>query len=296
MSSMTSMRPVGTGPRLRPGEAGIRPVETRCRAGEARHRVDKIRPRLGGFGVRVVGLPSTGSKIRVRLAGIATSKSARRPELPASARPDAYVRPGRPSSSGVRLRTTSQAMRHPRGKRLPQGRGQLLNTISIHQGPAEADGRKVPGHWEGDLVLGKRPSAVLTLVERTSGSVALVALPAGWRAEQVRPALTAAMSRLPKRLRRSLTWDQGKEMAEHVRFTLIRGCWCSSATRVAPGSEPATRMPTGPCANICPGLWICAASLRPIWTASPPSSTAALDRSSASDTLTDPGGDVALIP
>jgi IS30 family transposase len=68
-------------------------------------------------------------------------------------------------------------------------------------------------------VLGKRPSAVLTLVERTSRSVVLMALPAGWRAEQVRPALTAAMGRLPERLRRSLTWDQGKEMAEHARFT-----------------------------------------------------------------------------
>jgi IS30 family transposase len=71
----------------------------------------------------------------------------------------------------------------------------------------------------GDLVLGKRPSAVLTLVERTSPSVVLVALPAGWRAEQVRPALTAAMGRLPERLRRSLTWDQGKELAEYARFT-----------------------------------------------------------------------------
>jgi IS30 family transposase len=114
---------------------------------------------------------------------------------------------------------TGRAMRHPRGKRLPQGRGQLLDTISIHLRPAEADGRKVPGHWEGDLVLGKRPSAVLTLVERTSRAVLLVALPAGWRAEQVRPALTAAMGRLPRRLRRSLTWDHGKEMAEHARFT-----------------------------------------------------------------------------
>jgi hypothetical protein len=74
-----------------------------------------------------------------------------------------------------------------RGKRLPQGRGQLTNIVSIRQRPAEADDRKVPGHWEGDLVLGKRPSAVLTLVERTSRSVLLVAPPAGWRAEQVRP-------------------------------------------------------------------------------------------------------------
>jgi IS30 family transposase len=118
---------------------------------------------------------------------------------------------------------TGRAMRHPRGKRLPQGRGQLLDTIPISQRPAEADQRTVPGHWEGDLVLGKRPSAVLTLVERTSRSVLLVALPAGWRAEQVRPALTAAMERLPRRLRRSLTWDHGKEMAEHARFTADTG-------------------------------------------------------------------------
>jgi IS30 family transposase len=111
----------------------------------------------------------------------------------------------------------------PRGKRLPQGRGQLIDTIPISQRPAEANGRLVPGHWEGDLVLGKRPSAVLTLVERTSRSVMLVALPTGWRAEQVRPALTAAVGRLPRRLCRSLTWDQGKEMAEHVQFTADSG-------------------------------------------------------------------------
>jgi IS30 family transposase len=72
-------------------------------------------------------------------------------------------------------------------------------------------------------VLGKRPSAVLTLVERTSRSVLLVALPAGWRAEQVCPALTAAMEQLPRRLCRSLTWDHGKEMAEHARFTADTG-------------------------------------------------------------------------
>jgi IS30 family transposase len=118
---------------------------------------------------------------------------------------------------------TGRAMGHPRGKRLPQGRGQLINTISIRQRPAEADQRRVPGHWEGDLVLGKRPSAVLTLVERTSRSVVVVALPSGWRAEQVRPALTAATTRLPRSLCRSLTWDHGKEMAEHARFTADTG-------------------------------------------------------------------------
>jgi transposase, IS30 family len=118
---------------------------------------------------------------------------------------------------------TGRAMRHPRGKRLPQGRGQLIDTISISRRPAEANERSVPGHWEGDLVLGKRPSAVVTLVERTSRYVTLVALPDGWRAEQVRPALTAAMDRLPRRLCRSLTWDHGKEMAEHARLTADTG-------------------------------------------------------------------------
>jgi IS30 family transposase len=118
---------------------------------------------------------------------------------------------------------TGRAMRYPRGKRLPQGRGQLIDTVPIRQRPAEADERRVPGHWEGDLVLGKRPSAVLTLVERTSRSVLLVALPAGWRAEQVRPALTAAMAQLPEHLRRSVTWDHGKEMAEHARFSADTG-------------------------------------------------------------------------
>jgi IS30 family transposase len=72
---------------------------------------------------------------------------------------------------------TGRAMRYPRGKRLPHGRGQLLDAIPISQRPAEATSRLVPGHWEGDLVLGKRPSAVLTLVERTSRSVLLVAQP-----------------------------------------------------------------------------------------------------------------------
>jgi IS30 family transposase len=101
--------------------------------------------------------------------------------------------------------------------------GQLIDTIPIHQRPAEADGREVPGHREVDLVLGKRPSAVLTLVERTSRSVLLVALPAGWRANQVRPALTTAIGRLPRSLWRSLTWDHGKEMAERTRFTADTG-------------------------------------------------------------------------
>jgi IS30 family transposase len=118
---------------------------------------------------------------------------------------------------------TGRAMRYPRGKRLPQGRGQLRDVVLISERPAEATDRAVPGHWEGDLLLGKRPSAVATLVERTSRYLTLVALPDGYKAEQVRPALAAAVARLPEQLRRSLTWDQGKEMAEHTRFTVDTG-------------------------------------------------------------------------
>jgi IS30 family transposase len=81
----------------------------------------------------------------------------------------------------------------------------------------------VPGHWEGDLLWGKGPSAVATLVERASRSLTLVALPDGDKAEQVRPALAAAVARLPEQLRRSLTWDQGRGMAEHLQFTIDSG-------------------------------------------------------------------------
>jgi transposase, IS30 family len=72
---------------------------------------------------------------------------------------------------------TGRAMRYPRGERLAQGRGQLRDTIHISQRPAEATDRAVPGHWEGDLVFGKRPSAVGTLVERHSRYVLLFRSP-----------------------------------------------------------------------------------------------------------------------
>ncbi|WP_149256723.1 IS30 family transposase, partial [Actinomadura sp. K4S16] len=82
-----------------------------------------------------------------------------------------------------------------------------------------ADDRKTGGHWEGDLVMGTRPSAIATLVERTSRRVCLVALPDGIKAHQVRPHLTRAALQIEPHLRRTLTWDRGREMAEHARFT-----------------------------------------------------------------------------
>ncbi len=130
---------------------------------------------------------------------------------------------------------TGRAMRFPRAKRLRQGRGQLVDTVPISERPAEVEDRAVPGHWEGDLVFGVRPSAIATLVERHSRFVMLLALPAGCTAEQVRPALAKSIGRLPEQLRRSLTWDHGKEMAQHARFPP------RCAREVPPASTPVSR-------------------------------------------------------
>lgn len=103
------------------------------------------------------------------------------------------------------------------------GQGKLRDKVHIRERPAEAAGRAVPGHWEGDLLLGRRPTAIATLVERSSRFVQLIALPDGTRAEPVRQALTASITSLPEQLQRSLTWDQGKEVAEHAQFTIDSG-------------------------------------------------------------------------
>ena len=101
------------------------------------------------------------------------------------------------------------------------GTGRLREMVMISDRPAAASDRAIPGHWEGDLIVGKGGrSAIATLVERTSRYVTLVHLPHGRTAEHVRVALTRELSKLPAELRRTLTWDQGKEMAEHVRFTV----------------------------------------------------------------------------
>ncbi len=118
---------------------------------------------------------------------------------------------------------SGRSMRFPRTKRLPQGRGRIKDMVSISERPAQVADRAVPGHWEGDLLLGMQPTAVGTLVERASRYVMLFALPRGYGADQVRQALAQAIVTLPEQLRRSLTWDQGPEMAEHVRFTVDTG-------------------------------------------------------------------------
>jgi IS30 family transposase len=123
----------------------------------------------------------------------------------------------------TRYLRTGRAMRFPLGARTGGGHGQLRDMVSIRERPAEAEDRAVPGHWEGDLVFGRGMSAVGTLVERTTRYVALFPVAGGYKAPAMREALAAAMARVPDQLRRSLTWDQGKEMADHVRFTVDSG-------------------------------------------------------------------------
>jgi IS30 family transposase len=103
------------------------------------------------------------------------------------------------------------------------GQGQIRNMVMISERPAEVEDRAVPGHWEGDLIFGKKMTAIGTLVERHSRYVILLKLPNGHGAAAVRKAMTKRILTLPAQLRRSVTWDQGKEMAEHVQFTVDTG-------------------------------------------------------------------------
>ena len=117
---------------------------------------------------------------------------------------------------------TGRALRRPR-QAASRG-GKIKDMVMISDRPAEAADRAVPGHWEGDLITGKNnKSAIGTLVERSTRFVLLLHLPASHDAAAVAAAMTAAMATLPAQLRRSLTWDQGKEMAGHAQITLATG-------------------------------------------------------------------------
>ena len=118
---------------------------------------------------------------------------------------------------------TGRALRKPR-RAQGERRGKIPGMVNISERPAEADDRAVPGHWEGDLILGAgNKSAIGTLVERSSRFVMLLHLPGGHGPEQVAAAMTAVMGGLPAALRRSLTWDRGKEMGYHAQISLAAG-------------------------------------------------------------------------
>ena len=141
---------------------------------------------------------------------------------------------------------TGRALRVPRARTRGRGKQFVGPEILISQRPAEVADRAVPGHWEGDLIVGLGSSAIGTLVERTSRFTMLLHLPrmhghgdqarinngpplAGHGAQAVRDAIAASIETLPEQLRRSLTWDQGAEMAQHAQLRIDTGlpvCFC----------------------------------------------------------------------
>jgi transposase, IS30 family len=118
---------------------------------------------------------------------------------------------------------TGRALRKPRSTQ-PERRGHLKDMVNISERPAEVEDRAVPGHWEGDLIIGKDGlSAVATLVERTTRFVLLPHLAGDRTAPAVRDAIAKAIAFLPEQLRLTLTWDQGAELAEHLQLQLQTG-------------------------------------------------------------------------
>jgi IS30 family transposase len=137
-----------------------------------------------------------------------------------------YVQP-----RGELARQVKTALRTGRTQRKPHGRNRIedrdrfkAGMVNISERPAEADDRAIPGHWEGDLILGAHnASAIGTLVERTTGFVILLHLSEDHTAATVAAAMTAKIPDIPEVLRRSLTWDQGSEMALHTKITEATG-------------------------------------------------------------------------
>lgn len=123
------------------------------------------------------------------------------------------------------LRRSHKYRRSPRKQKQDDDmRGKIADMLSIHERPSEVADRTIPGHWEGDLIIGKyKRSAIATLVERTTRYTMLVPLRAGKDAVSVRLALAEKLSKLPKHLARTLTYDQGKEMSQHKQFTIDTG-------------------------------------------------------------------------
>ena len=135
---------------------------------------------------------------------------------------------------------TGRALRVPRARTRGRGKSFVTSEILISERPAEAEDRAVPGHWEGDLIIGLNRSAIGTLVERTTRFTMLLHLPpmeghgttlrekngpalAGHGAEAVRDAIARTITTLPEQLRRSLTWDQGAEMSQHAKLKIDTG-------------------------------------------------------------------------
>lgn len=151
---------------------------------------------------------------------------------------------------GELRRELSRCLRSGRAQRKPRSRletrGTIPNKVMISQRPAEAVDRAVPGHWEGDLIVGAHNrSAVGTLVERNSRYLLLLHLPDGREAGKVSEAMKAAMRRLPEELRRTITWDQGREMSSHLQFTVDTGIQIYFCDPHSPWQRPSNENTNG---------------------------------------------------
>jgi IS30 family transposase len=145
----------------------------------------------------------------------------------------------------VRHLRTGRALRKPR-RTEGERRGRIPGMVNISERPAEAGDRAVPGHWEGDLLEGKNgKSQIGTLVERTTRFTLLVPLPEGKSAPAVADALTPVIAGLPDALRRSLTWDQGKEMAAHAQIAVAADCAIYFCDPHSPWQRPSNENTNG---------------------------------------------------
>ncbi|MFC9285264.1 IS30 family transposase [Streptomyces sp. NPDC057052] len=157
---------------------------------------------------------------------------------------------------------TGRALREPRARSRNKPQGHVTADVVLSERPAEAADRAMPGHWEGDLIIGTGRSAIGTLVERSSRSTILVHLPrlegwgqkpperngpslGGYGAAAMNAALTASVTRLPEQLRRTLTWDREKELSGHAQFTLETGTKVFFADPHSPWQRPTNENTNG---------------------------------------------------
>ena len=157
---------------------------------------------------------------------------------------------------------TGRALREPRARTRNKPQGHVSADVVLSERPAEAADRAVPGHWEGDLIIGTGRSAIGTLVERCSRSTILVHLPrlegwgehpvvkngpslGGYGAVAMNAALTASIAQLPEQLRRTLTWDRGRELSGHAQFTLDTGTKVFFADPHSPWQRPTNENTNG---------------------------------------------------
>ena len=173
-------------------------------------------------------------------------------------------------SRGVLKKALLAQLRRRRTMRRPQAAapktgGYIVGAVSIRERPATVEDRAVPGHWEGDLLVGSRNSYIATLVERRSRYVCLVRV-TGKETQMVVRALTRRVQRLPTGLMATLTWDRGLELAAHRTFSIATGvlCRCTSVTRGVRGSAAPTRTPTACCDSTSRGGRTCLATARGI--------------------------------